>query len=224
MIDDFYSTLGVDKNADPATIKASYKKLAKKNHPDAGGDAAKFTAIARAYRTLNDPDARAEYDQTGKEKVSDKKAEQAQGALNLIGQIFNGMIDSPDIIYNDWPAHITSELKRLRDDGKASAKKGDEQIKRIEKMLKRTKHKKKGVIDPLIPMMRNRIDMVKQALAKDEERRAIIDRALEIMDGAYSYEPEKREVGTFTMSTMDEILRTIQTGQKRKGSIWDVTS
>ena len=31
---DYYEVLGVDKNADEATIKSAYRKLAKKYHPD----------------------------------------------------------------------------------------------------------------------------------------------------------------------------------------------
>ena len=31
---DYYEVLGVDKNADDATIKRAYRQLAKKNHPD----------------------------------------------------------------------------------------------------------------------------------------------------------------------------------------------
>ena len=32
---DYYEVLGVDKNADDATIKKAFRKLAKKYHPDA---------------------------------------------------------------------------------------------------------------------------------------------------------------------------------------------
>ena len=32
---DYYEVLGVDKNADEATIKSAYRKLAKKYHPTA---------------------------------------------------------------------------------------------------------------------------------------------------------------------------------------------
>lgn len=31
---DFYEVLGIDKNADEATIKKAYRKLAKRYHPD----------------------------------------------------------------------------------------------------------------------------------------------------------------------------------------------
>ena len=39
---DYYSTLGVPRNADAKTIKTAYKKLASKHHPDKGGDEEKW--------------------------------------------------------------------------------------------------------------------------------------------------------------------------------------
>jgi len=64
---DFYKELGVDKNADEATIKKSYRKLARKYHPDQNqGDKtaeAKFKTISEAYSVLSDKEQRAEYDQ-----------------------------------------------------------------------------------------------------------------------------------------------------------------
>lgn len=62
----FYEILGVEKNADDATIKAAYRKLAKEYHPDrnpndkTAEDMAK--AINEAYDTLKDPQKRAAYD------------------------------------------------------------------------------------------------------------------------------------------------------------------
>ena len=55
---DYYEVLGVDKNADEATIKKAYRKLAKKYHPDANpGDeeaATKFKEASEAYAVLSD--------------------------------------------------------------------------------------------------------------------------------------------------------------------------
>ena len=59
---DYYEALGVSKDADSATIKKAYRKLASKHHPDKGGDAEKFKEIQTAYDTLSDPDKRAQYD------------------------------------------------------------------------------------------------------------------------------------------------------------------
>ncbi len=66
---DYYEVLGVDKNADEATLKKAYRVLAKKYHPDANpGDKeaeAKFKEASEAYAVLSDPDKRAKYDQFG---------------------------------------------------------------------------------------------------------------------------------------------------------------
>ena len=59
---DHYSTLGVAKTATPDEIKKAYRKLASQHHPDKGGDTAKFQEIEEAYRTLSDPEKRAQYD------------------------------------------------------------------------------------------------------------------------------------------------------------------
>jgi len=59
---DHYKTLGVSKSATQDEIKAAFRKLAAKHHPDAGGNEAKFKEIGEAYDTLKDPKKRAEYD------------------------------------------------------------------------------------------------------------------------------------------------------------------
>ena len=66
---DYYEVLGVDKNADDATIKKAYRRLAKKYHPDANPDneeaAAKFKEASEAYAVLSDAEKRKQYDQFG---------------------------------------------------------------------------------------------------------------------------------------------------------------
>ena len=59
---DHYKTLGVAKTASPDEIKKAYRKLASQNHPDKGGDTAKFQEIQTAYDTLSDPQKRQQYD------------------------------------------------------------------------------------------------------------------------------------------------------------------
>lgn len=66
---DYYEVLGVDKNADDATIKKAYRKLAKKYHPDINpGDKEaeqKFKEASEAYAVLSDSEKRRQYDQFG---------------------------------------------------------------------------------------------------------------------------------------------------------------
>ena len=66
---DYYEVLGVDKNADEATIKKAYRVLAKKYHPDMNpGDAEaekKFKEASEAYAVLSDPEKKRQYDQFG---------------------------------------------------------------------------------------------------------------------------------------------------------------
>ena len=52
---DFYKILEVEKNASPDKIKSQYKILARKYHPDKGGDPDKFKEISEAYENLSDP-------------------------------------------------------------------------------------------------------------------------------------------------------------------------
>ncbi len=66
---DLYEVLGVDRNADEATLKKAYRKLAKKYHPDVNpGDKdaeQKFKEATNAYAILSDPEKRKQYDQFG---------------------------------------------------------------------------------------------------------------------------------------------------------------
>ena len=70
---DYYSILGIEKNADEAVIKKAYKKLAMKYHPDRNPPEKKdeceekFKEVSKAYSVLSDPDKRKTYDLHGEE-------------------------------------------------------------------------------------------------------------------------------------------------------------
>ena len=66
---DFYEILGVSRDADDKEIKAAYRKLAMKNHPDRNPNdasaAERFREASEAYEILKDSQKRAAYDQLG---------------------------------------------------------------------------------------------------------------------------------------------------------------
>lgn len=66
---DYYEILGVPRNASQDTIQSTYRKLARKYHPDinnAKGAEDKFKQIGEAYEVLGNAEKRKKYDQLGK--------------------------------------------------------------------------------------------------------------------------------------------------------------
>src|SRR5215469_10864067 len=71
---DYYAVLGVDSHASANTIKAAFKKLALKYHPDVykGVDAQeRMRDLLAAYQTLSDPSSRRDYDMRRAEHILD---------------------------------------------------------------------------------------------------------------------------------------------------------
>lgn len=68
---DYYEILGVPRDASEKEIKAAYRRLARKYHPDVNpGDAGaeeRFKEVAEAFAVLSDADKRAKYDRGGHE-------------------------------------------------------------------------------------------------------------------------------------------------------------
>ncbi|MBD3260409.1 MAG: DnaJ domain-containing protein, partial [Candidatus Altiarchaeales archaeon] len=70
MVKDYYEILGIARQADGKTIKAAYRKLAQKWHPDRNPENVeeaeeKFKEISEAYSVLSDPEKKKMYDLTG---------------------------------------------------------------------------------------------------------------------------------------------------------------
>lgn len=65
MSKDYYSILGVKRDADEDEIKKAYRRLAAKHHPDRGGSKEEFQRIEEAYRILSDPQQRHRHDAGG---------------------------------------------------------------------------------------------------------------------------------------------------------------
>lgn len=66
MDNEYYDLLNVPRTASKDDIKKAYKMIARKCHPDKGGDPEKFKKINEAYGVLSDDNLRSRYDQFGK--------------------------------------------------------------------------------------------------------------------------------------------------------------
>src|SRR5215471_10799394 len=68
-IRDYYEVLGVPRTASQKEIKAAFRKLARKHHPDVNPDdpgaAEQFKEVNEAHEVLGDPEKRKKYDQLG---------------------------------------------------------------------------------------------------------------------------------------------------------------
>lgn len=101
--EDYYSTLGVSKDATAGDLKKAYRRLAMKYHPDRNkGDKdseAKFKVVSEAYEVLSDTQKRQRYDQFGHAGM-DQSGFQGHGSADgfnftdvfddIFGDIFNG--------------------------------------------------------------------------------------------------------------------------------------
>src|SRR3990167_1803065 len=90
MAKDYYSILGVSKNATETDIKKAYRKLALEHHPDRNkGDKTaeeKFKEVTKAYEILSDSNKRKTYDQFGEAAFE----QGGPGAGGPFGQGFGG--------------------------------------------------------------------------------------------------------------------------------------
>src|SRR5690625_5188095 len=95
---DYYEVLGVSKDASKEEIKKSYRKLARKYHPDVNkeADAAeKFKEAKEAYEVLSDEQKRTQYDQFGHSGPQG----QGFGAFGGGAQDFGGFGDIFDMFF-----------------------------------------------------------------------------------------------------------------------------
>lgn len=121
MSGDYYEILGVPRDASPDEIKAAFRRLARKHHPDVNQDDPeaedKFKNIGEAYAVLNDPNKRREFDQFG--RVSDLPPDMGDfGGVSEIFEMFFGAGAArrrgPQVIHgNDLQVDVTVDLKEV---------------------------------------------------------------------------------------------------------------
>ena len=125
---DYYSILGVDRNATDNQIKKAYRKMALEYHPDRTkgdkGAEAKFKEAAEAYEILSDPEKKAQYDRFGEAGL--KSAFSGRGG-GFTWQDFSHVNDFEDIFGSLFGGSIFGDFfgtRTTRRQRRATGKRG----------------------------------------------------------------------------------------------------
>ncbi len=113
---DPYRVLGVSRQASPAEIKAAFRALVKRHHPDAGGESEAIVAINAAWALLRDPARRRRHDQLadhgGVAVPAKGRAHRASGAqidgelLRWLQQVYGPIDRLLALVINPFPAQL----------------------------------------------------------------------------------------------------------------------
>lgn len=185
---DYYEVLGISKQATKEEIKAAYRKLAKKYHPDINKEPdaeARFKEIQEAYDVLYDDQKRATYDQFG------HSAFDQNGGQNPFqgGQGFGGFqdVDLGDIFSSFFGGG------RSQRQNQTGPQKGSDQVSRV------------------------RIDFMDSINGKKIQLSHTYDEKCSVCDGTGAHSPSDihtcstcRGTGTVTM-TQQSIFGQVQT-------------
>ncbi|MCE5388022.1 MAG: DnaJ domain-containing protein [Acidithiobacillus sp.] len=97
---DYYQILGVARNADADAIKAAYRKMARKYHPDVSKEhnaEDRFKEVQEAYEVLKDPEKRRAYDQLGSNWRAGQEFRPPPGWENFSSGFPGGNAAGPDL-------------------------------------------------------------------------------------------------------------------------------
>jgi curved DNA-binding protein CbpA len=116
----YYELLGVDVDSDYETIKKSYYKLAKENHPDLNPDPKaleKFKKVSKAYEVLGDPNLRIAYDIENDLQTNDNaRRESDERFTSRYGKrVMSGPRTIKNFYYNKWTEYKTPQWSNLKD-------------------------------------------------------------------------------------------------------------
>ncbi len=86
----YYDVLGVNEQSTSAEITKAFKELAKKHHPDRGGDESKFKEINEAHDTLKNSQKRHDYDTMRKFGTTSTGGQHPFFNEDIFGDFFSG--------------------------------------------------------------------------------------------------------------------------------------
>ena len=183
---DLYKLLGLKRGASKAEVRKAYRRKAKVSHPDKGGSAEAFSALATAHDVLSDERRRERYDATG-EIVAAKPDNADVAAIEIIAQKLGLIIHSEhdvsalgigEMIEQAICEDIARRQAGIADHNRA--------IERAARLRARVKRKADGADNTLARVLDWHERSAKDLIKKSEDAVSSMERALEILDG-YSF-------------------------------------
>jgi curved DNA-binding protein CbpA len=188
-----YKTLDVKETADKEEIRAAFKTLAKKHHPDiAGGENDTFNRIKAAYDLLMDDRARKLYDDFGVVPGDDATMLRMQALQNLTG-LFVSLLSQIDLIglkekdvIGLLRDHINKEIQGTEKQI-ADIKKSEKSSKEALKLLLVKMKRKRGGINIFIQALEENIAHIPGQIANGERKLRLLRAMLEALQD-YSFD------------------------------------
>jgi curved DNA-binding protein CbpA len=181
-----YETLGVDRSADDAAIRAAFRRASKRAHPDGGGSPEAFAKIARAKSVLLDPKRRRTYDTTGEIEEPPPDNDMAQAVAMLMQMVFQiidmvgqqgGCLDQFDVV-----KATREQLVIQRDQATNQEQSMRLDAARVRRIALKFRTKTKKAVNQIRRSVEARADEIERAAAQQTERVRITTMAIGILD------------------------------------------
>lgn len=176
---DLYQVLGIARDATHDEVKKAYRAMAKKHHPDSGGDKETFQLISLAGSVLTDPESRERYDQTGQ---TDAQAEDNPALIvaSLLEQAF--MQDHKDPIR--WMCEQVDEVRAEHRKSKATLGRNIEKLNRkIQKFVDSNKSSKNvAAREMIVRTLKGLVEQAERQVAEHEHRAEVGTKVLEFLN------------------------------------------
>ncbi len=183
---DLYAELGIAREPPPSTaqIRASYRRRARRAHPDGGGSVEEFQRVTQALSVLTDERRRKVYDETGRIEDAPLDDLDARALQFLFGQIdfVIGQAEARGFSLDDVDIPADTLLgfrEKLR-----QVDANIEQVKKSRETAERVAARfwaKCGKTDRIGPMYKAKAAGFAQNLANCERDREMVNRAIEIL-------------------------------------------
>ena len=193
--DDLYEILGVAPGATDEEIKAAYRRLAMRFHPDRNpeADPQEFVRVQRAYDVLSDAEKRARYDETG--SVTDRPPIERRLQEDAIQTLQRILAAVPDPTKIDVVDLMLQDVTALQQNLTKAIAQAQRRLKKLKDLKGRFDRKAEGP-NVLEGFVENAIGQIETQIQRFEENHEYGERLLEYI-GTYSF----RSDPVFTVST-----------------------